>query len=71
MFDHHLSLQGVYSSILYVSFSSKMQNNNSACVFTGKKIAQKAWKIAQTCLRRLRVYPTMSESDDDVKGIHW
>ena len=25
MFDHPLSLQGVYSSILYVNFQSKMQ----------------------------------------------
>ena len=52
-----LSLEGVYSSILYVSFHSKMQKKNY-CVSTGKKMAQQAWKIAQTCLRRLRIFPT-------------
>ena len=36
MCDHPLNLQGVYSSILYVNFQSKMQKN-SHCVSAGKK----------------------------------
>ena len=39
-----------------------MQKNRT-CVSTGKKIAQQAWKIAQTCLRRPRVFPYMGASD--------
>ena len=35
-----------------------MQKNNT-CVYTGKKLAQQAWKIAQTCALRLRVFPIM------------
>ena len=46
MFDFPLSLQGVYSSIFLVAFHRQ-------------KKAQKAWKIAQTCLCHLRVIPTM------------
>ena len=36
---------------------------NSTCVSNCNKIAQQAWKIAQTCLRRPRVFPTMGASD--------
>ena len=56
-----LSLRGVFSPILHVNFHSKMQKN-STCVSTGRKIAQQVWKIAQMCLRRLRVFPTMPRS---------
>ena len=55
MFGQPLSLLGVYSSILNVNFRSKMKR---MCPLT-KKIAQQAWKIAQTCLRSLRVFPSM------------
>ena len=55
MFGQPLSLLGVYSSILYVNFHSKMKKT---CPLT-KKIAEQAWKIAQTCLRSLRVFPSM------------
>ena len=53
MFVHPLSLRGVFSSILYVTFHFKIQKK------TEKKLAQQAWKIAKTCLRRLRVFPNM------------
>ena len=43
MLHHPLSLKGVYSFIIYVNFYSKMQKNNT-CVYTGKKLAQQAWK---------------------------
>ena len=46
IFGHPLSLEGVYSCILYVNFYNKMQN--STYVSTGKKIVQQAWKIART-----------------------
>ena len=41
MFDHPLGF-----SLIYVNFHSEVQKN-STCVYTGKKIAQQAWKIAQ------------------------
>ena len=41
MFKHPLSLQGVYSSILFVNLHRKMQKSSN-CVSTGKKIAQQA-----------------------------
>ena len=60
MFYHTLSLQGVNSSNLYVNFHKKMQKKQYLRVHCiGKIIAQQAWKIAQTCLRRLRIFPTM------------
>ena len=61
MFHHPLSLQGVYSSILYVYFHSKMQKKQYLCVHW-QKIAHQAWKIAQMCLRRLHIFPTMQQT---------
>ena len=40
-------------------FSQQNAKKDSTCGSTGKKIAQQAWKIAQTCLRSLRVFPSM------------
>ena len=40
-------------------FTAKCKKN-SACVFA--TIAQQAWKIAQTCLRSLQVFPTITSS---------
>ena len=37
MFDHPLSLLGVYSSILNVNFVQQNAKKNSTCVSTGKK----------------------------------
>ena len=59
MFDPPFRLQGVYASILYVYFRSKMQKKNSTCVSNcplAKELAQQAWKIAQTSQHHLRVF---------------
>ena len=53
-----LSLQGVYSFILYVNFHSKMQKKQHLHVHW-QKIAHQAWKIAHLCLCRLHVFPTI------------
>ena len=53
MFCHALSLQGVYSSILYKSFYSKMQKKQYLHVHW-QKIAQQGWKIAQKCVSSVR-----------------
>ena len=61
MSHHPLTSQSVCSSILCVSFHSKMQKQYSRVHW--QKIAQQGWKIAQTCLRRLRVFQTMAQTN--------
>ena len=56
MFDHPLSLEGIYPSYNDY-FHSKMQDKNYLRVHWQKK-AQQAWKIAQTCLR---IFPTIKQ----------
>ena len=68
MCDHPL-IQGVYSSITFVCFHSKMQKN-STCVCSGKKLAQQAWKITQTAYERFPNYieiPTTHHNHSDAE----
>ena len=65
MFDHHLSLKGAYASIIYVNFNSKMQKKQYFCVHWQKKSTE-SLKNSTDGLRRQRVFPTITESGDDV-----
>ena len=65
MFHHPLSLQGVYSSILYVNLNSKMQKSSN-CVSTGKKNSTASLKNSTDVFAPSGVFPTMVS-----QPIHW
>ena len=61
-FAFYIHTQSKWSIIYQVANLCSEMQRNSTCLYNVhcQKLAQLAWKIAQMCLRRLRVFPTMS-----------
>ena len=68
MFDHPLSLQGVYSSILYVNFQSKMQKK-VVCPLA-KKISTASLKNSIDASARLQLYTCGANNHDNINNHH-